>query len=125
MTTDLQHIPVQFSGSKWPEFTELSQHGNLITLDLHIPDTLHWFEGHFPKQAVLPGVVQTHWAGALSTHFFKPQGPFKQLRNVKFLSMILPNATLQLQLKWNDEKQNAAFLYAHDDTTHTKGSLQF
>lgn len=124
-----------FNNTEWPSLLDYSMTKNIdrkslhAKIDCHISSDLSWFVGHFPEQAVLPGVVQTHWAGQLSCALF-PVGDFHQINNLKFKSMILPNTTVTLHLIYKQEKNSVAFRYENSQSESqndifTTGSLLF
>ena len=45
-----------------PILTALRPGDQAVELEFAMPGGLHWFKGHFPEFAILPGVVQVHWA---------------------------------------------------------------
>jgi 3-hydroxymyristoyl/3-hydroxydecanoyl-(acyl carrier protein) dehydratase len=57
------------------------------------------FQGHFPGDPVLPGVVQIDWALRLGEAAFGPLGGFLGLDQVKFLAAIRPGEALEMHLK--------------------------
>jgi len=61
------------------------------------PD-LQAFQGHFPGDPVLPGVVQVDWAVRLGEAAFGPLGAFRGLDQLKFLAPIRPLEPLELTL---------------------------
>lgn len=72
--------------------------GTVIELD--IASNHPAFHGHFPDQAMLPGVAQLGWSIQLATlHLegFRP-GPFQGVDQLKFMRVIRPGTTLQLTL---------------------------
>ena len=89
-----------------------------------IPDNLSYFAGHFPEQAVLPGIVQIHWAGELAKFLLNLEG-FAALKNIKFNSMVLPNSQLTLSLKYNQVKQTLRFDYKSQSDKFSNGVLAF
>ena len=56
------------------------------------------FQGHFPGDPVLPGVVQVDWAVRLGEVAFGPLGAFRGLDQVKFLAPVRPLEPLELTL---------------------------
>ena len=56
------------------------------------------FQGHFPGDPVLPGVVQVDWAIRLAQETFGPLGGFQGLDQVKFQAAIRPGTEIQLRL---------------------------
>lgn len=70
----------------------------------HIKEDAFWVPGHFPGNAVLPGVLQVEalaQAGAiavLSLEQFKGKiGYFAKINNVTFKRMVKPGETLELE----------------------------
>jgi len=96
----------------------------LIELPLNIKPQLTYFEGHFPSQPVLPGVVQIHWAAELSKLIFKLDG-FSTLQGLKFNSMILPDTLVTLALTFNQEKNHVKFKYFMDQQRFSLGTIIF
>jgi len=90
-----EDLSQQFNGDQWPVFNQVELIDGQVNLVLGIPENLSFFAGHFPEQAVLPGVVQIHWAGELGKLLFNIEG-FAALKNVKFNSMVLPNSQIIL-----------------------------
>ena len=121
-TTALQTL---FPTEEWPTFVSIEELDNTITLDLLVTPSIRWFEGHFPEQPVLAGVVQTHWAGELGKHFFELGDAFKGLDNLKFHAVILPDQHLKLELRFDPEKKSLAFSYKDADTTYSEGKFRF
>lgn len=94
----------------WPRFDLVERQDNIVTINAYVPDDLDYFAGHFPDQAVLPGVVQVHWVGELSKRLFAVSG-FSELKSIKFNSMVLPNQDLELTLKYAQDKGTVRFSY--------------
>ncbi len=82
-----------------PEVTARQTHDGGIDLDLHVHADNPWFEGHFPGQPILPGVVQIGWAAAFAAHWRGCETPPTQLERVKFRRPIRPEARLTLRLR--------------------------
>lgn len=94
----------------WPRFERAECHDNIVSIVAVVPDDLDYFAGHFPEQAVLPGVVQVHWVGELAQTIFSLSG-FSELKSIKFSNMILPNQALELTLKYVPDKDTLRFSY--------------
>ena len=56
---NLASLRQTFASDEWPTFEGLTRGEQTSTVILEVPASLYWFRGHFPEQAVLPGVVQT------------------------------------------------------------------
>lgn len=108
----------------WPIFSAVTEQEESVHLSLSVPQRLSYFAGHFPTQAVLPGVVQVHWAGELSRLLFDTEG-FSELKSVKFNSMILPAYDVELDLKLNEERQSLRFQYTGNDPSDDNELIKF
>jgi hypothetical protein len=71
-----------------------------LALTLALDPDLLAFQGHFPGDPILPGVVQVDWAIRFGTEAFGPLGRFCGLDQVKFLGLIRPGERVELQLGW-------------------------
>ncbi len=114
---------------QWPVLRSVASTDNgeltqSLELTLYIQPSLNYFAGHFPEHAVLPGVVQVHWAGELAKHAFGLQG-FSALQGTKFNNMVLPETTLTLSLTLNPEKANVKFSYHSDEQKYSQGTIAF
>jgi 3-hydroxyacyl-[acyl-carrier-protein] dehydratase len=96
-----------------------------IAVDLHIPDTLDHFTGHFPQYPVLPGVVQIDWAIGIAHRYFLFSTSFKALENIKFQALILPNTDITLGLRWDKNKAALHFSYSKNQRTYSSGRIIF
>ena len=115
----------QFSSSDWPYFLGLDvvQNGYAIALDIHAG--IRWFEGHFPQQPVLAGIVQTHWAAELGKFLFPLGDNFVRIDNLKFLSLVLPGQQLTLVLEHLPENGALKFRYVHNELNFSEGKCVF
>jgi len=125
ITTEYEKLANLFNVNERPTLLSLkaTQHSALISM--HVPIELSWFEGHFPSQKVLPGVVQIDWAGKLGKTLFVDSGVFVQLSNIKFNNMVLPDTTLNLQLTYEVEKGRLKFHFFNESGTFSTGSFTF
>lgn len=81
------------------------------------------FQGHFPGDPVLPGVVQVDWALRMAEARLGPLGPFLGLDRVKFLAPIRPGDTVELRLALKGGV--LAFRYAGCGGVLSSGSARF
>jgi 3-hydroxymyristoyl/3-hydroxydecanoyl-(acyl carrier protein) dehydratase len=93
---------------------------------LHIPNELIYFKGHFPDQAILPGVVQLDWAIGFAQSVFALEphvvGAIKQL---KFSQIIHPNQDVCLRLDHNMDAFATRFKYESDAGIHASGIISW
>ncbi|WP_299877586.1 hypothetical protein [uncultured Cocleimonas sp.] len=118
---------------KWPTFSVCETPSTLATDNSYevicdIPVSLSYFKGHFPDQAVLPGVVQINWANDLAKRLFKYE-EFRGVNSLKFNTMILPETKVILSLTLNPEKHTVKFRYTSitedDSMTEEKDEILF
>lgn len=99
--------------------------GTHCRLHLHIPDNLFYFNGHFPGNPVLPGVVQTHWAIHYARQHFTGLDTFTGLEAIKFQHIIHPGALVSLELQWQPERTRLHFSYSSARGRHASGRVLF
>ena len=93
-----------------------------VTLSLHIPADIAYFNGHFPTTPILAGVVQVDWALHFAAeHLELDKNKFTGAPQLKFSQLILPGATLQLELTY--QNGTLRFRYYHEAGVYSKGKL--
>ena len=102
-----------------------SDNPDRVTLDLHVPVDLIHFAGHFSNQPILPGIVQIDWAIHFAQEHFCPAGHFMALENVKFHSLVLPDARLALELAWSASTSRLDFSFCNAQRKVSSGRVQF
>ena len=96
-----------------------------IELDIEVPPDNHWFKGHFPEFAILPGVVQIGWAAHFA-HSLCGLGPgVSGMEHIKFKRPILPGARLVLCLRLDAAEGRLRYEYRDGDQTSSSGTLQY
>lgn len=94
-------------------------------LEITAPTGLLYFEGHFPEQPVLPGVVQVHWAVQLAQQYLGLESSFKGIQGLKFHRIIEPDTALTLSLEKSEDDNKLHFKYASVDGVHSQGRVLF
>ena len=69
-----------------------------FSVRLSLPENLIWFSGHFPKQAILPGVTQLEWVLSFAKAWLGALR-LEEIQTVKFVQPVLANETLELRLR--------------------------
>ncbi|MEO9275991.1 AMP-binding protein [Marinomonas sp. 5E14-1] len=111
---------------QWPrELARVNTSENTCRLDFHIPKELIYFDGHFEKAPILPGIAQTHWAIQYARDIFAFEGSFVRLEVVKFQSVIFPNAEVSLELEYDSIKSKVIFKYVSIAGVHSSGRICF
>jgi len=93
-------------------------------LILEISPELNWFQGHFPGNPVLPGVVQLHWAIMISISVFGFRDAPVEFKRLKFKRVVVPPGKLELTLCRSTENE-VQFEYTSQGKQHSQGRLIF
>lgn len=96
---------------------------NEMRLTLAVPSKLAYFNGHFDKAPILPGVVQIDWAWQLAQPCWQLPEAFSDLEVLKFQRVITPLQLLQLSLRFDTAKQKLYFQYQSGKGTHSSGRI--
>jgi 3-hydroxymyristoyl/3-hydroxydecanoyl-(acyl carrier protein) dehydratase len=109
----------------WPEILSAGVDATSAVFAFRMTSALCWFDGHFPNQPVLPGVVQTHWAWLLASAAFDQLGEFSALKKLKYKLPILPDQTVSLQLTHVAARDQVSYRYHNDDVEFATGAIVF
>ena len=108
-----------------PEAAVLEEGAGRVLLALTVPATLLYFEGHFAQAPILPGVVQVDWAIHFGRRHFCLAPDFRGINALKFQQVILPDASLFLELSHDSAKGSLQFRYFSDAGPHAGGRILF
>lgn len=109
---------------KTPEVLYLEHNSALEkTVVLMVPAKLAYFEGHFKKAAILPGVVQVQWALQLGETLWPLPDAFSDLEVLKFQRVITPSQRIVLNLRFDPAKQKLYFQYLSTKGNHSSGRI--
>ena len=76
---------------------------------LFISADLAFFKGHFPEQAVLPGITLVDWAVKLGCEAFGYSAKVATLEVLKFQQLILPDTYVDLVIEHQAQKAKLIF----------------
>lgn len=96
-----------------------------IELRLLVAADLEYFKGHFPEQAVLPGVTQLDWAVRLGCQHFGYSEAVANLEVLKFQQLILPGQEVTLSISNNAAKGKLTFAYSDGEHRYASGRIAF
>ena len=97
-----------------------NQHNLLFDLSPELP----WFEGHFPGNPVLAGIVQLHWAVRCAMCLLGFKSPPLEVARLKYKNIIVPPASVELTLLLVKEHQ-VQFEFCSPGKIHSLGRLVF
>ncbi|QJR80944.1 hypothetical protein CA267_009215 [Alteromonas pelagimontana] len=121
----MENLKTLFKELERPAIIAVEASDTNAQITLHVPESLAWFEGHFPEQPVLPGVVQVDWAGKIGRALFVKNSASRQLTNIKFKTMVLPGTSMILELIYSAEKGILKFHFFNDSESFSMGSFKF
>ena len=92
-------------------------------IELALTANLIWFEGHFPGEAVLPGIAQVHLAALWSERIWNWKPASANLLRLKFRHVMRPGSVAILSLKRETERGRLNFSYRVGDLVMSEGTL--
>lgn len=110
--------------SSQPTVRAVRRSGAQAELDLFIPGALEFFPDHFPRLAILPGVVQIDWAVTLARAHLDVRGVFRGMRNIKFVNPVMPDTALVLALDHSTPGE-LSFRYRRAERMFSSGRVLF
>ncbi|NHZ42849.1 AMP-binding protein [Massilia aquatica] len=96
-----------------------------VLLELVVPSTLFYFDGHFTQAPVLPGVVQVDWAIRYGREYFALAPAFRGINALKFQQVVRPDVPFHLELKYDSASCTLHFRYFSDAGQHAGGRILF
>lgn len=95
-----------------------------VEIDISLPDTLLYFQGHFPGRPILPGVVQIDWAVRWADRYLNTKIGSAQNFQVKFKSIIEPEQSLTVVLQRSADNRRLLFEYRDATAVLSSGSIE-
>lgn len=94
----------------------------VVQLELYISNKLNYFEGHFPGNPILPGIVQIHWAIYYAQKYFAITRSICKIDKVKFRTLILPDTGVHLKVEYKS-RNYLLFYYWLDAKLKSSGRI--
>lgn len=88
-----------------------------------IPANSDFFHGHFPSFKLLPAVAQFWCVTHFAQKFLKLSPNVKTIKRVKFVSPIMPDTTVILELSYNNTKNLVTYELSDASKIDKKYSL--
>ena len=93
-------------------------------LHLKVPANLTYLDGHFPRLAVVPGVVQLKWVTEEIAAFTGCPAVVTAMSAVKFHELLRPEQKFNLEFGLNAKPGNWNYRLFHGERTISSGRLQ-
>ena len=119
-----QPQPWPRANQEFPRAWSMQQTDQALDLLAWAGADLHWLEGHFPDQPIVPGVALLHWVGHLGHRCFDRPLGCHSLQRIKFQTPIQPETLLRFELSHSPEKQQLSFRISSDGRLHASGTLR-
>jgi len=107
-----------------PPFKQKERTEKSIKMALDLLPTHDAFAGHFPKNPVLPGVVQIDWVMQMAISYFDLKDVYASDIKIKFKDKILPSKPLLLSIQFDQPKEKLLFSYTSKAALMSKGSIR-
>jgi len=98
--------------------------GDAAEMEIAFMPESAYFEGHFPGHAILPGVIQVHFAAYFSNKIWKTGATFKEMKKLRFSKIARPSQKLKLALVRSG--QEVSFKYCDcGDAVCSQGTIVY
>ena len=92
-----------------PAETVLYKKENAVDLEVKIPATSDYFDGHFPEFKLLPAVAQIDLITLFSQRYFGLERSIPEIKRCKFTGKILPDTLVVFHLAYDEQKKTLTF----------------
>ncbi len=104
-----------------PVIKQITEKENEASIKMVFPKSCNFFEGHFNKFPILPGVIQLYFANMLTQDIFKIKIKESPIKKMKFSHLIRPDAEIDLIIKI--EGKNIHYQYNKNEQICSSGVL--
>ncbi len=80
-----------------------------VELEVNIPSTSDYFDGHFPDFKLLPAVAQIDLTAHFAQRYFGTELTIPEIKRFKFSDKILPDSIVIFKLKYDSSKNKVSF----------------
>jgi hypothetical protein len=108
-----------------PAVLNCETEGDSCLLELQVNPDNPYFQGHFPDEPILAGVVQLLWAQHFGREYLRVAGKFSGMKTIKFRQLVFPGRGLRLSLEYIQKSGRLKFHYQSNDGHHSQGILLY
>lgn len=87
----------------------ISREENSVVLEVLIPGTSDFFDGHFPQYKLLPAVAQFEIVTRFAKKYFGTQRFVPNIKRIKFSAPIRPETKIRVEMNLKTDKNLVAF----------------
>ena len=97
---------------------------NEVELEVLIPESSDYFDGHFPEFKLLPAVAQIDLVVHFAQRYFNTALSIPNIKRFKFSEKLLPNSTVVFSLKYDTQKNTISFKISslNKEITYSSGT---
>ncbi|MDR0562464.1 MAG: AMP-binding protein [Spirochaetaceae bacterium] len=107
------------------DITLLDRSDATAVLEIYLPETSEYFDGHFPERKILPGVAQVELAVRLCDRYFGAGLGVAKAKRIKFSRSIGPNTLVRLELEYNAGSMAFKMTSPDGKTVYSSGTCVF
>jgi acyl-CoA synthetase (AMP-forming)/AMP-acid ligase II/3-hydroxymyristoyl/3-hydroxydecanoyl-(acyl carrier protein) dehydratase len=108
-----------------PDMRVRSRTPDAATVRIDIAANSPYFNGHFPQAPILPGVAQLDWVVLFGRELFDLPPQFLRMEAVKFQQVILPGASIDMALAFEQDLGRLRFALTSERGAHASGRIVF
>lgn len=98
--------------------------GNAATIEMVIPATSDFYNGHFEEFKLLPAVVQVNFVMKFANKYLNVPKTLQKIQRTKFTSPIFPDTPVTLEISYDEAKKRIAFSFTgKDNLKHSNGTI--
>jgi len=117
-----KNLPCGFSSVTEEKILERKE--DSVTLEISIPDSSPYYDGHFPNFPILPAVAQIELVVRFASRFFGTCIALSGIKRSKFSNFIKPNSSLLLKLEKNNNDVIFKFVSHNDNIIYSSGIVK-
>ena len=103
--------------------TVIEQTENSISLEIYIPETCLYFDGHFPGFPIMPAVAQMEMVIRFASRYLGTGVALSAIRRIKFTNLVRPNMPLLVKLAKKDHTLTFTICSAKGEITYSSGTV--
>ena len=104
--------------------TIVEQTEKSVILEICVPESSPYFNGHFDGFPVLPGVAQIELVTRFASRYFGTSVALSEIPRVKFTNLVRPNTVLLLKLEKKENSISFSISSREKNTVHSTGILK-
>lgn len=93
----------------------IEQNETTLVMEVVIPESADFFDGHFPEYKLLPAVAQFEVVTRFCRKYFGTERWVPSIRRIKFSAPIRPDTKVKLEASYKKEKNSVSYTLSNAD----------